>query len=257
MLDLLRALLRAESVFELRDATMAAFAALGFSSAYYVSPIVQDRSEGRMMINMGFPAAWEKAYREAPRGSDPLPDIAIRIGRAFRWGRLPEGFVLHASETAYLKALEEWGMADGIGIPAYGSASRVGFVGLGGPLRPDGFETADMELLRIAAETSYLRYCELIVSDASDLPRLSSRELDVLHWMAQGRSNAAIARELDLSQETVDTYVRRIFAKLGVSDRTSAVVKGVTRGLVIASEPEIDAAIRARQPKDLPGAGPE
>ena len=250
MLDLLRALLRVESIFELRDATMAAFAALGFTRAYYVSPVVQDRNEGRMMINMGFPEDWEKAYREAKPGSDLLPDIALRIGRAFRWGKLPEGFALHASEAAYLKSLEQWDMTDGIGIPAYGSAARVGFVGLGGPDKLGGYETADLELLRIAAETSYLRYCELIVADTADLPRLSSRELDVLHWMAQGKSNAAIARELDLSQETVDTYVRRIFAKLDVSDRTSAVIKGVTRGLIIASEPQIDAAIRARQPKD-------
>ena len=257
MLDLLRALLRAESVFDLRDATKAAFAALGFSSAYYVSPVVQDRSEGRMMINMGFSAEWEKAYRDAPPGADPLPDIALRIGRAFRWGRMPEGFALQPSEAAYIRGLEKWGMVDGIGIPAYGSAARVGFVGLGGPLKPDGFETADLDLVRIAAETSYLRYCELIVAEADDLPRLSTRELDVLHLMAQGKSNAAIARDLELGQETVDTYVRRIFTKLNVSDRTSAVVKGVTRGFVIASEPRIDAAIRARQPRTSPDSSTE
>ena len=249
MLDLLRALLQAKSIFELRDATTAAFGALGFRCAYYVSPVVQDRNEGRLMINMGFPAEWEEAYRKAPRGFDPLPDIALRIGRAFRWGDLPRDFVLQASEAAYLKGLETWGMGDGIGIPAYGAAARVGFVGLGGPDGPGGYETADLDLLRIAAETSYLRYCELIVAEVADLPRLSSRELDVLHWMAQGKSNAAIASRLDLSQETVDTYVRRIFSKLEVSDRTSAVVIGVTRGLVIASEPKIDAAIRARQPR--------
>ena len=250
MLDLLRNLLRAKSVFDLRDATMAAFGALGFSAAYYVSPVVQDRNEGRLMTNMGFPLEWERTYRESARGSDPLPDIALRVGRAFRWGKLPADCTLHASEAEYLKSLGQWDMADGIGIPAYGSAARVGFVGLGKPKKPDGFETADLDMLRIAAEASYLRYCELIVADIASMPRLSSRELDVLHWMAQGKSNAAIARQLELGQETVDTYVRRIFAKLDVSDRTSAVVKGVTRGLVIASEPRIDAAIRARQPRD-------
>jgi LuxR family quorum-sensing system transcriptional regulator CciR len=88
-----------------------------------------------------------------------------------------------------------------------------------------------------------------MVLDVDPVPRLSNRELDVLHWMAQGRSNPAIARELGLSHETVDTYIRRLFAKLNVSDRTSAVVKGVSRGLVVASDPQIEEAIRARQPK--------
>ncbi len=248
MLDLLRALLKAESVLDLSARSMAAFDALGFTKAYYLSPIVLDRTMGQAMFNLGYPAEWEKAYRSAPKGSDPLPYIALRIGRAFRWGKLPEGVSLQPSEAAYIKSLEQWGMADGIGIPAYGSAARVGFVGLGGPKSPDGFETADMEVLRIAAETSYLRYCELMVADADPLPRLSSRELDVLHQMALGKSNASIARNLQLSQETVDTYARRIFLKLGVSDRTSAVIKGITRGLVIASEPQIEQAIRARQP---------
>ena len=249
MLELLRNLLKAKSVFDLREANVEAFGALGFSAAYYVSPVVQDRKDGRLMTNMGFPLEWERAYRAAPAGSDYLPDIALRLARPFRWGKLPEKTVLHGPEAAYLKSLAAWGMADGIGIPAYGPAARVGFVGLGAPKKPDGFERADLELLRIVVQTSYLRYCELIVADVSEIPRLSSRELDVLHWMAQGKSNAAIARQLELGQETVDTYVRRIFSKMDVSDRTSAVVKGVMRGLVIASEPGIDEAIRARQPK--------
>ena len=248
MLDLLREILRAESVLDLSARSMAAFNALGFTKAYYLSPVVLDQTMGQAMFNLGFPAEWETAYRAAPKGTDPLPCIALRIGRAFRWGKLPEGVSLQPSDAAYIKSLEQWGMADGIGIPAYGSAARVGFVGLGGPKSPDGFETADMEVLRIAAQTSYLRYCELMVADADPLPRLSSRELDVLHQMALGKSNASIARNLQLSQETVDTYARRIFLKLGVSDRTSAVIKGITRGLVIASEPQIEQAIRARQP---------
>ena len=249
MLDLLTNLLKADSVIALRDANMAAFGALGFGAAYFATPIVQDPNEPCMMVNSGFPQEWEAAYRAAPPGSDPLPAIGLRIGRAFRWSQLPDDMVLTPTETKYLQSLEQWGMEDGIGITAYGSAARVGFVGLGKPLQPDGIETANMELLRIAAQASYLRYCELMVLDVDPVPRLSNRELDVLHWMAQGRSNPAIARELGLSHETVDTYIRRLFAKLNVSDRTSAVVKGVSRGLVVASDPQIEEAIRARQPK--------
>ncbi|MEZ5945922.1 MAG: LuxR C-terminal-related transcriptional regulator [Hyphomonas sp.] len=252
MLNLLRAMLKADSVFSLRDATMAGFEALGFRHAYFVSPIVHDRNEGRFLTNIGFPAEWEKAHREELRKLDPLPDIALRIGRPFRWGALPPEAQVQPAEADYIAGLAKWGLEDGIGIPAYGSAARVGFVGLGGPIRQNGFDMADMELLRIAGETSYLRYCELIVQEAADGPRLSSRELDVLHWMAQGKSNAAIAKILNVGSETVDTYARRIYSKLGVSDRTSAVIKGVTRGFVVASEPKIDDAIRARQPKGGP-----
>ncbi|HPE46908.1 MAG TPA: LuxR C-terminal-related transcriptional regulator [Hyphomonas sp.] len=251
MLDLLRALLVAESVLDLRDATMSAFAALGFNSAYFLSPIVRDRRKGRLLTNIGFPDDWEQSYRDGMGEDDPLPDLALQTGKAFRWAALPKGTRLQPGEVRYLDSLAKWGMADGIAVAAYGSAARVGFVGIGGPTRSDSFAAADLELLRIAGQMSYMRYCELIVSEASDEPRLSSRELDVLHWMAQGKSNAEIARRLGVGRETVDTYVRRIFVKFDVSDRTSAVVKGVSRGLVVASDRPVERAIRARQPKAM------
>lgn len=51
---------------------------------------------------------------------------------------------------------------------------------------------------------------------------LSMREQEVLALLALGYSNPEIARELFLSVDTVKTYVRRVFAKLGVNNRTNA-----------------------------------
>lgn len=51
---------------------------------------------------------------------------------------------------------------------------------------------------------------------------LSLREHEVLALLALGYSNPQIARELFLSVDTVKTYVRRVFTKLGVNNRTQA-----------------------------------
>jgi DNA-binding NarL/FixJ family response regulator len=61
---------------------------------------------------------------------------------------------------------------------------------------------------------------------------LSERELDVLRLLADGRTNAEIGHLLDLSSETVKTYVQRLYTKLGVSDRTSAVREAMRRRLL-------------------------
>ena len=56
---------------------------------------------------------------------------------------------------------------------------------------------------------------------ASDLG-LTSRELDVLRYVAEGRTNAEIAKTLFISEKTTGTHVSNILRKLGVARRTEA-----------------------------------
>jgi DNA-binding NarL/FixJ family response regulator len=60
---------------------------------------------------------------------------------------------------------------------------------------------------------------------------LSERETEVLVLLAQGLTNRQIAEALYLSPETVKTYVSRLYAKLGVTNRASAVVWAMERDL--------------------------
>jgi DNA-binding NarL/FixJ family response regulator len=67
---------------------------------------------------------------------------------------------------------------------------------------------------------------------AAALQELTPRELEVLMLIARGRSNREIAAELVLSEATVKTHVKRVFAKLGVRDRVHAVVLAYESALV-------------------------
>jgi len=60
----------------------------------------------------------------------------------------------------------------------------------------------------------------------------TAREVEVLAGVARGLTNAEIGRELFIGEATVKTHLLRVFAKLGVDDRTRAVMVAVERGLL-------------------------
>jgi two-component system nitrate/nitrite response regulator NarL len=62
---------------------------------------------------------------------------------------------------------------------------------------------------------------------------LTPREVEVLQLLAEGLSNKAIARRLEISEHTVKFHVNAILGKLGVQSRTEAVVHASRLGLII------------------------
>src|SRR5438874_6135874 len=61
---------------------------------------------------------------------------------------------------------------------------------------------------------------------------LSAREIDVLKLMAKGKSNKEIGSALFISEGTVKSHVKAIFAKMNVISRTEAVASATRRGLI-------------------------
>lgn len=62
--------------------------------------------------------------------------------------------------------------------------------------------------------------------------QLTERELEILQLMARGAANKEIAGALFISENTVKTHVSNLFQKLGARDRTEAVTKALSKGLI-------------------------
>src|SRR3984957_18862800 len=61
---------------------------------------------------------------------------------------------------------------------------------------------------------------------------LTPREIQVLQLLAKGLANKEIADVLGISEHTVKDHLKKILAKLRVADRTEAVTKAITRGII-------------------------
>ncbi|MDQ4420551.1 LuxR C-terminal-related transcriptional regulator [Sphingobium sp. DEHP117] len=190
---------------------------------------------GFNIVHRGFSRAVEQAYVSEGWGEkDPLPQVVISRGAPTRWSSAWALIEPDDEQMAFLARMRAAELGDGFTLPVYGPAGRNGSVNVGATVRENVLDTAPVEEMHMVAQVAHMRLCQLLPDRGPLEKPLSARELEILDWVARGKSNSVIAEILDLSGATVDTYLRRIYEKLEVSDRTSAAVVGVGMGLIAA-----------------------
>jgi DNA-binding NarL/FixJ family response regulator len=95
-----------------------------------------------------------------------------------------------------------------------------------------GDTIVDLELLQAAFEDLGQTTQAYHAVSRFNLPTMTQQETRILALIAEGLNNQTIAAELSLSPNTVKSHARSIFRKLGVTDRTQAVIWAFRRGLV-------------------------
>lgn len=115
-------------------------------------------------------------------------------------------------------------------------ASRALKCGAASYLLKDMLRDSLIEMIRTvhAGERKIPAEIATELAEHMDSDNLSSREIDVLRGAAMGRSNKMIAERLGLTEQTVKSYMKSVFSKLGASDRTHAVMIAMKRGFLDA-----------------------
>lgn len=192
-----------------------------------------DPAANPTIVADGFPDDWICSYIDQKLFLiDPIPEFAERQHAPFRWSEIENLTQLTKEEAAFLDRRRASGVGDGIAIQVFGPHQRNGCFGIGFGDRTTDATPQEIREVQIACQLAHLRYCSMVEEEEKTDPGLSTRESEVLEWIARGKSNASIAGILGISNHTVDTHVRRIFAKLGAADRVTAAIRGIGSGLI-------------------------
>lgn len=213
------------------------YRSVGFMSlAYFMASRGGSGARGGFnIIHRGFPSAVSKVYVDEGWGEkDPLPSLVIARGVPVRWTEAWANIAPDEEQQAFLDRIRGAEIGDGYSLPVFGPRRCNGCISVGRSVNEQVLDDAPVEEMHMVAQATHMRLCQLLPDKGQLEKPLSARELEILDWVARGKSNSVIADILSLSGATVDTYLRRIYEKLDVSDRTSAAVVGVGMGLIAA-----------------------
>lgn len=218
----------AEETFELFIQAMQRF---GFDRSVY-SFLTRHASIGYdagHAIACAYPEDWMKHYfAKDYLKIDPVVAVALGTPRPFFWDNLS----MDDSQQVLMREAEDASLCKGIGIPLHNMNGEVAAVGLASSAKGLEVEEHHLSLLHAYAFQFHQAYTAKL--EQGDMQRvvLSVKESEVLHWMADGKKLSDIGELMNLSEDAIRYYLKSIYGKLGVNQRTAAVIKAIRLGLL-------------------------
>lgn len=199
-----------------------------FSLLTHHHSIGQEAQHG---IAYNYPTDWVSYYlQKGYQRIDPVCQQINYIPRAFVWSRL-QG--LNATEQRVMDEAQEAGLVDGVGIPIHSINNEVAGFGVassGGKIEASKNLLSTLELL---ARQFYIAYIPMLRPDPhAERIILSPREREILLRFSQGHSISTVADMLHMTIEELRQHNQAIYQKLGVTQRSPAILKAIRYGLI-------------------------
>jgi DNA-binding CsgD family transcriptional regulator len=180
-----------------------------------------------------YPEDWMKHYFEKRYDRvDPVTSYCLNKMDTFTWAEIPERMKMTRQQFQCLNMGIEAGLYNGVCTPLWGP-NRFAGIGLASKEKVDSFD-GRLDLITAYCNHFYIAFQR--INQKKDRPErniyLTPREAEILTWVAVGKSDSDIATILNISEETVDTHMRRMFGKLNAPNRVVAASKGISYGLI-------------------------
>ncbi len=182
------------------------------------------------------PTGWSKAARDvADAARDPVMQRMRHSGVPFAYDQQ-----LYAAEGAgdLWESQAPFGYRTGIAIAMHLPGGRHFLLGVdrSRALPTERVEAnrlvADICLLAVHAQEAALRVVLPATPQPAPAQRLTRREIEVLNWTKEGKSAWAVGQILSMSEATVQSHLRNVRRKMGVSSKHQAILRAISLGLI-------------------------
>lgn len=228
--DLASDIARATTTESLKRVCTLATRALKFDhylfGGYY--PIIES-----VVMSSTYPAEWLQRYQDRNYVAvDPVVRHCWSESQPVEWDKITySDGKLGEQEKLVMSEAREFGLRFGISVPVHGAGAESCILSLVTTEQRNGIRQHDEAGLHILVHAMHEATKRIISRTAAGnsnyFETLSPREVECLSWTAKGKTSWAIARILEVSENTVVFHLRNAIKKLEVTNRSHAVAKAI------------------------------
>ena len=171
-----------------------------------------------------------QALQDSPGYLDAFLHASVRTTKPFLWTDIADILEPRSPQLRHYKD-KIAGLGTGVVVPVFGPLFRNGYFCFHSK-EDRAVSDMDMMVLHSISQTAYLKLLDIMYKTSGRERTLSGRELEAINMIARGKSNPEVATAMSVSVNTINTLLKRIFEKLDVSDRVSAVMRAYALGYI-------------------------
>ena len=168
-----------------------------------------------------WPQDWLSLYvAENYVQDDPAIRYCRRVAQPFEWSAAPFDPMREPRAAEIVERAKDFGLADGYVTPVPSPSGSLGSVWVAGQ---HAFGARAKAAIHLTSLYAFDRLRALNAPSSRSKSSLTTREREVLSWIAFGKSAWEIGEVLTISKRTVDEHTQAALRKLGAANRTQAV----------------------------------
>lgn len=223
----MHALMGAKTEAQLFDVIAKLALDLGFTYCAYGMRMPLPLSNPKTIIINNYSKAWQQRYADMQYLTiDPTVAHGLTSTRPLVWSNAMSS----SPSQAFWDDAASYGLKTGWAQSSFDAKGMIGMLSMS---RSDDALSADElsdKSLRMSwlVQAAHEALAAVIAKRAPQAPiELTSREAEVLRWTAEGKTSGEVGQIMDISERTVNFHVNNAIQKLGVTNKTAAVIKAL------------------------------